>query len=304
MYFRIGDRTSKGYNLPMRFLVSFLFLTLCCKGNITPSEIVKYKNTEHGELKLHVFLPEGEQKERPAIVYFFGGGWKSGTPKQFYQQAATLAEKGIVGFCAEYRIKNKHKTTPFECVEDGKSAIRWVREHAAKYGINPQKIASMGGSAGGHLTACAGVIEGYDVGNTEISSQPNLMILFNPVLDTTEKGYGAERFTEETQTALSPCHHVKRGIVPTIIFQGNADTTTPIENSQRFTDLMKEAGNSCKLITYEGKTHGFFNSKFFRPKITAESDYLDSLAKTIEFLTLHSYITIISQQQSSSPTEN
>ena len=91
----------------------------------------------------------------------------------------------MVAICAEYRIKSKHGTTPFECVDDGKSAVRWIREHADDLGIDPNKIVAAGGSAGGHVAACTAVINGYETNseNMDISSKPNALVLFNPVID-------------------------------------------------------------------------------------------------------------------------
>ena len=254
---------------------------------ITPDQIVTYKKVGGVELKLHVFKPGGHQAsdKRPAVVFFFGGGWKGGTPKQFYEQSRFLAKHGMVAFAAEYRVSNVHKTSPYECVKDGKSAIRWVREYAAQWGVDPKRIVSSGGSAGGHVAACTGVIQGFEEEgeNAELSSVPNAMVLFNPVIDTTAKGYGAQRFQKGKETELSPCHHVSKGIVPTIVFHGTADHTTPFENAERFTRLMKEAGNACVLVPFEGRRHGFFNGSFFRPRGNG-LDYNESMQKTLSFL--------------------
>ena len=234
-----------------------------------PDRLITYKTVGDVELKLHAFFPEDYQDSdrRPAIVFFYGGGWNNGNPRQFYEHARLMNQHGMVAFAAEYRIKSKHKTTPFECVEDGKSAIRWVRANAAKLGIDPDRIVSAGGSAGGHVAACTGMIQGLEKGdNVDISSVPNAMVLFNPVLDTTKKGFGAGRFSDEQKTALSPCHHVRAGIVPTVLFHGTADKTVPFENAERFARLMKEAGNNCELVSYKDQGHGFFNGPHFRNK--------------------------------------
>ena len=121
----------------------------------TPDRTVVYKTASGVDLILHVFEPEGWQAsdQRAAAVFFFGGGWSGGTPKQFYQHARALADRGMVAFSADYRVKSRNKTTPFECVKDGKSAIRWVRAHAAELGIDPSMIVASGGSAGGHVAA-------------------------------------------------------------------------------------------------------------------------------------------------------
>ena len=73
------------------------------------------------------------------------------------------------------------------------------------------------------------------------------MVLFNPVLDTTKKGYGSGRFSPERQTEISPNHHIRAGIVPTIIFHGTDDTTVPFENATRFAKLMKEEGQHLRV---------------------------------------------------------
>ncbi len=254
---------------------------------LSPSRSVTYKTVDGTELKLDIFNPEGFKAtdHRPAVVFFFGGGWSGGSARQFFQQAKVMADQGLVAFSADYRVKSRNKTTPFECVKDGKSAIRWVREHAAELGVDPIRIIAAGGSAGGHVAACTGIIEGCEEAGekTEISAAPNAMILFNPVLDTTDKGYGAKSFKPEQQTELSPCHRVHQGIVPTLVFHGTADRTVPFENAERFTKLMKDAGNVCVLVPFEGKDHGFFNGSFFR-KGNGDEDFNLTIKHSIDFL--------------------
>ena len=152
--------------------------------------LVVYKTIGDVELKLHIFEPPERQSKEPvpAIVFFFGGGWVGGTPTQFYHQSDYLASRGMMAISAEYRVRSRHGTTPFECVADGKSAIRWVRANADKLGVNPDKIVASGGSAGGHVAACTGVIEGLDEEseNSNISSKPNALVLFNPAVDLVE----------------------------------------------------------------------------------------------------------------------
>lgn len=260
---------------------------------LQPDRSMAYKSVGGVELKLDVFEPAGLKAtdHRPAIVFFFGGGWSGGSTKQFYQQARAMAEQGMVAFSADYRVKSRNKTTPFECVKNGKSAIRWVRQHATELGIDPSRIVAAGGSAGGHVAACTGVIEGHeeDGEDASISSVPNAMILFNPVLDTTEKGYGAKNFKPEQQTELSPCHHVRKGLVPTLVFHGMADKTVPFENAERFTRLMKDAGNECVLVPFEGKDHGFFNGSFFR-KSNGDADYEVTMKRATEFLKAQGFL--------------
>jgi acetyl esterase len=256
-------------------------------GEITPNRSVAYKTVDSVELKLDIFEPTGFKPAdpRPTIVFFFGGGWANGNTRQFHQQAKVMTEHGMLAISADYRVSSRNKTTPIECVKDAKSAIRWVREHAAELGADPDKIVAAGGSAGGHIAACTGIIDGTEEAgeNLSISSIPNAMILFNPVLDTTDLGYGVTKFKPEQQKDVSPCHHVHKGIVPTIIFHGTADSTVPFENAERFTKLMREAGNDCVLIPFEGKNHGFFNGSLFR-KGGKDVDFDLTMKHSIEFL--------------------
>jgi acetyl esterase len=262
---------------------------------LTPDKIIPYKEVPADQgppLNLEVFLPEGRQasETRPAVVFFFGGGWTGGSPKQFYQQARDFADIGYVAISADYRTKKSHGTSPFECVADGKSAIRWMRQHANELGIDPDMIVAGGGSAGGHVAACTGVIEGRDEPGEDlsISSVPNVMILSNPVIDTTEKGYGANKFDEDQTTTLSPAHHVRKGLPPTLVVHGTADTTVPFENAERFAKSMNEAGNACVLVPFEGRQHGFFNGSFFRPN-NGDDDYDAIMEKSLEFLAEQGY---------------
>ena len=230
-----------------------------------------YKEIGGVKLKLHVFLPPEHKAtdHRPAIVFFFGGGWSSGAPKQFQQQSRYLASRGMVAISADYRVATRQQVKAAQCVSDAKSAIRWVRANAAKLGVDPQRIAAGGGSAGGHLAACTGVLQEWDEPGEDaaVSSAPNAMVLFNPalvlapleglVLRDADVKLGDRMGTEPRN--LSPAHHVRPGAPPTVIFHGKADTTVPFATAAAFADLMQKAGNRCELVGTEGAAHGFFN---------------------------------------------
>ncbi|MBU2997785.1 alpha/beta hydrolase [Cellulophaga baltica] len=229
-----------------------------------PHKKVLYKVINGDSLYLHIYQPKLQTKPTAAIVFFFGGGWAVGNPNQFYQQSEYLASRGMLAISAEYRIKKKHGTTPFDCVEDGKSAIRWVREHADELNVDPEKIVASGGSAGGHIAICTALIEGHENSNEnlKISSKPNAVIGYNPVFDTTEKGYGSKKVAGR-EKEISPCHQIKAKLPPMLNFHGEADKTVPFENAQRFTRLMNEADNKCELVSFKNVGHGFFNGDYF-----------------------------------------
>lgn len=264
-------------------------------------EMLAYKQTQNAkgnevELRLHVFKPKGwtSDDQRPAAVFFFGGGWTSGSPNQFYPHCRELAGLGFVAMSAEYRIKGKHGTSPLACVEDGKSAVRFLRANAKRLGIDPNRIVSGGGSAGGHVAACTGVLKGFEAKSEDktISSVPNLMILFNPVIDTSpENGYGAKKVPGDDPLIISPLHHVHKDQPPSLIFHGDADTTVKIGSIRAFEKQSNKLGASCKLAEYEGAQHGFFNdSEFRKPKKGALNYYELTMEQAVLFLKKHGYL--------------
>lgn len=231
-----------------------------------------YKRIRGVDLKLWIFRPAGHtaSQKSAAIVFFFGGGWTNGSPKQFEQHCLHLASHGMVAITADYRVASRHQVKVPECIQDAKSAIRYVRANAKRLGIDPDRIAAGGGSAGGHLAAATGVIKGFEESseNAAISSKPNALVLFNPALvlaDAPEADFkvsslsvAEERFGTKPET-VSPFHNLGKGVPPAIIFHGKADTTVPYKTAEAFTVKMKASGNRCELVGYEGQAHGFFN---------------------------------------------
>ncbi len=234
---------------------------------------VVYKTANKTGLKLWIFEPEGHKKsdKRPVVVFFFGGGWRSGTPGQFEMQCKYLAARGMVAMTADYRVSSRQQTKATACVEDGKSAVRWIRANAKKLGVDPKRIAAGGGSAGGHVAAAIGMVPGFESKGEdhEVSSVPNALLLFNPAvvlapipgkfeIPDDKAASRMERMGVQAEK-LSPYHHVRKGLPPTIIFHGTNDSAVPYRTVELFEKRMKEKGNSCKLMGHEGQPHGFFN---------------------------------------------
>jgi arylsulfatase A-like enzyme/acetyl esterase/lipase len=207
------------------------------KGEAVPDKKVVYKTAGDAELKLHIFNPEGlsASDKRPAIVFFFGGGWTRGSPSQFYRHCDYLASRGMVAIAAEYRVKSRDKTTPRECVKDGKSAIRWVRENADELGIDPSRIAAGGGSAGGHVAAAVATVDGFEEESDplKISCRPDALVLFNPVFDNGPGGWGhgtVKAYWEE----ISPMHNISKTTPPTVVFLGTKDNLIPVATVEEY----------------------------------------------------------------------
>lgn len=256
---------------------------------ITGTNVETYRKIGETELKLWIFNPATKsEKPLPCIVFFFGGGWSSGTPAQFEPQSRHLASRGMIAIVADYRVKSRQNALPADCVSDAKACVRWVRANASRLGIDPMRIAVGGGSAGGHLAAAVATVPGLDSATDDktVSCLPNALILFNPGTVMAPfpglelKGFGAgldqARFGCEP-TEISPIHHVKKGLPPTIIFHGKADTTVPYATVEKFTEVMKAAGNRCELVGYEGQPHGFFNKAKYPETLEATDGFLVSL---------------------------
>jgi len=114
------------------------------------AKVEVYKTIGDTKLSLYIFNPPGHTAalRRPAIVFFFGGGWRQGSPDQFEAQCRELASLGMVAISADYRVFSRNQSNVLDSVRDAKSAIRYIRENAQRFGIDPQRIAAGGGSSG------------------------------------------------------------------------------------------------------------------------------------------------------------
>ena len=241
------------------WLLAILFLnTLPSQAlevpGFAPDKKITYKQLGEGELRLHVFVPPNHapSDRRPAIVFFFGGGWSGGSPSQFYPHCKYLASRGMVAMSAEYRVKTRHGTSPRECVQDGKSAIRWIRQHADELGIDATRVAAGGGSAGGHVAAATGTVKGLNEKGEDlnISCRPDALVLFNPVFDNGPEGWGHARVKAYWRD-ISPMHNIHQKTPPTIVFLGTKDTLIPTTTAEEYKKRMTDQGRRCDLFFYK-----------------------------------------------------
>lgn len=263
-------------NIGLWLCAVFISMTQVYAEDAPPTKSFIYKKTKQADLELVVHYPPGwkDADIRPAIVFFFGGGWTGGKITQFEPQASHLARRGMVAARADYRVKSRHGVTPKECVEDAKSAVRWMRQNAAKLGVDPNRIVAAGGSAGGHIAACTAFTPGLESegGDTTVSSKPNALVLFNPVL----------RFSgipplmtmigndEALGKAISPTLYLTKDSPPTLIFFGSADRLAGM--GDEFMKKSKDLGHRAELFTAEGQPHGFFNRSPWLEKTTQRMD--------------------------------
>ena len=244
--------------------------------------IVKRVDSFEQVIRVYELATDKVQPGRPAVVFFFGGGWNSRNIEQFHEQSVHLARKGMVTIIADYRVKTVNGTTPLQALHDARSAMRFVRSHALAWGIDPNRIAAGGGSAGGHLSAACYTSDGLDdlQDDLSVSPRPNLLLLFNPVIDNGPEGYGYDR-VKDWFPAFSPMHGIRKGFPPTIFFLGTQDRLIPVSTAESFREKIQAVAGRCDVHLYEGAGHGFFNQLKYRSDVWPKVD---------AFLTDHGYL--------------
>ena len=261
---------------------------------INSDSVHTYKSVDGHDLKIWVFNTTiTPQKNAPAILFFFGGGWNSGSPTHFVKYCERLSERGMVGIVADYRVKSRQGVQAKTCVEDALDALRYITENATTLEIDPMRIGVGGGSAGGHLAASLGTIHASD------PAAPKVMALFNPatvlapiadnlsdaLLEEFEEMNALYQAKEEhlrdriglEPVELSPFHHVSSNSPPTIIFHGTSDKTVPYVSVKLFAAYLSKNDVFVDLKTYEGAGHGFFNRE----------PYLSQTARELEAFLLN-----------------
>ena len=248
---------------------------------LTPTRAVLYKTVAKYPRELRIFEPKDHQPgdQRPCFLAIHGGGWTAGTPDVMYCVASHFAGKGWLGVSMQYRIQRAERgTTVFDSVRDGRSAVRYLRTHAAEFGIDPNRIVVGGRSAGGHLAIGTALFDGVDEPGEDstISCVPNAVICYSAVLDTSEAGYGQATIGERWRE-LSPLLHVRAGLPPTLVLHGIRDTITPVAGAKAFADEMLKVGNRCELILNDRGNHSYMmrTEPLFTEAMQQTTDFLD-----------------------------
>lgn len=253
---------------PMKHFPLILFACLLSLFSLSAAEPIvgeKYVYKKVGDQELGIWVSKPADwkpnDKRPALVFFHGGGWVGGSPSSFNQHCLYFASRGMVTFTVQYRLlKSKGQESPLSCVQDAKSAMRWVRSRAKEFGIDPDRIGAAGGSAGGHLAAFCGLVEGKDdpKDDLSISPKPAALVLFNPVFNNGPGQWGHARVGDQYKE-FSPAHNITSNAPPAVIFLGSEDHLISVETTKEFQTAMQKAGVLCELHVYEGQKHGFYH---------------------------------------------
>jgi acetyl esterase/lipase len=255
-------------------------------------------------LELDLYLPPGGDDLVPLVVFLHGGGWALGSRRAvgpaYVDQSPSPFERitdgGIAVASIDYRLSGE-AVWPAQ-LHDAKAAVRWLRAHAAEVGVDPDRIAAWGESAGGHLAALLGLTGSELEGETGIlgpSSAVSAVVgWYTPTdLATIAEGIGADPMANSREAQLvgaplptvpdlvaqaSPVTHVRAGAPPFLLLHGREDKAVPFSQSEELRDRLEQAGNVVEFEGYDGADHMWLGSR------TAAADALD---RTIAFLHRH-----------------
>jgi len=236
-------------------------------GEARDREILKdaatyvYQERPQGKVQTHVFFPENATTEpRPVVVFFHGGFWDSPTPTQFVPHCLHFASRGAVAVAAETRTAARHGTGPVEAMDDARDLIRWLRNNADTFNINPQRLAIGGATGGAFLALLATMPKAKVMPPVDgLDCRPQALVLFSSLVNTTHSQANSRFPNAKTAKRLSPSRLVRRKLPPMIMFHGKADRITPFDEVERFRRRLRFWGNTCELVDFEREDHSFFN---------------------------------------------
>jgi acetyl esterase/lipase len=231
---------------------------------------IQYGRGGEYELFLDLYSPRGPVENAPALVFIHGGGWARHGRDYFAYWASHYAARGYVCASIDYRISDE---APFPAaVEDAKCAVRWVRANAVKLGVDADRIAVIGQSAGGHLALMAAYssdveeLEGNG-GHAGVGSSVRAVVSFYGPTDLTaprvsrEKavrrfmGRASQKEAPDRYAAASPLQYMTQDDPPTLILHGTSDDVVPIEQSDRLAATLDAMGIPYVYDRQEGWNH-------------------------------------------------
>jgi pectinesterase len=260
--------------------------------NVKLQRNISYRRINDRNLLLDIFFPGKKNKKKPAVLLIFGGGWNSGDKTQNHAMATTLANNGYVAVTAEYRL-SPEAIYP-AAVYDLKSAIRWMKANADKYGIDISKIAVMGTSAGGQLAALIGTTNNNQlfedtVGNATHSSSVHAVVDIDGILafkhpESMEAASASLWFggdyehRKELWEQASALNHVDKNTVPFLFL--NSSTIRFHAGRNDMIKKMNSFGIYSEVYEFPDTPHPFwFFDPWFEPMMKHTIDFLEKVFK-------------------------
>ena len=252
----------------MRWRMGFLALGLCLVGLAAPARAeqktdVEFAKVDDVSLTLDANVPDGPGPF-PTVILVHGGGFVRGDKQSYIKPIfEPLTQAGFTWFTVNYRLAPKFRYPA--CAEDVERAIRWVKDHAKEYKVDPNRIALVGESAGGHLvslvgarakgkTSVAAVVPFYAPHDLEFQVRSR-----NALGESMEALFGLTEINDAAWKTLkdaSPSTYAHKGMPPYLLIHGTKDPQVPYEQSIQFQAQMKSLGNTCDLLTIPDGGHG------------------------------------------------
>jgi acetyl esterase/lipase len=249
---------------------------------------VVFQKGDGYELRLNLFTPKNSPKAIPLVVMIHGGCWIDGGRADYNYYGVKLAQLGYAAATVDYRVADQ---APYPAaVDDARNAIQWLKDHAKTYNIDPDRIALLGGSAGGHMVELIGY-----TANTPTRQHPNgpgpkvkAIVAFYGWSDLTDPAvrdpYWNEAFlgkkyadAPELYKEASPITHVSKQSPPTILLQGTIDAVVPKSQSVKLAEKLEANSVPYIYVPFEGQFHAFdffqdttARSLYFMEKFLAE----------------------------------
>ncbi|NGZ86916.1 alpha/beta hydrolase [Duganella sp. SAP-35] len=231
-------------------------------------------------LKLDMYLPAGLRM--PVVVLVHGGGWRSGFRSEFAPMAVRLARRGYAAVTVSYRLSGE---APYPAaIQDVQAAVRWVREHADRYQLDPARIALAGGSAGGQIASLAGVTGDVQAiinidGLSDFTSELALKYEDDPKKNPSAAGaWFGGRYAEKSALwrEASPINYVKAGMPP-ILFIGSAQPRFSAGRDEMMAKMSQAGVKTDKLILPDTPHSFWLFDPWLQPTVDATINFLVSV---------------------------
>jgi acetyl esterase/lipase len=236
-------------------------------------------------LLLDAYVPAGGTDRRPAVVMIHGGGWRTGDKASWADEAKRFAALGWVAFSVNYRL-DEPSAFPAE-VDDVQAAVRWVRSNAGEYRIDPERIAALGESAGGHLTAMLATL---GRGARDVDARIRVGAAWSPPVDLTELArlrgdqwsaplLGCTLATCPDRLAqASPVTHVDATDAPLYLIN-STEELVPLSQAQAMAARLEAAGVDHRLDVLPGARHALdFRQDAWGPTLAFLEEHLGAAA--------------------------
>ena len=219
---------------------------------------IVYKEVDSISLQLDIYRQKQMKEAAPVLIFIHGGGWSKGKRADYLGYLLDFAHKGYVTVTVSYRLSGVAHFPA--AVEDVQHAVQWVREHSSEHMINPEKIALVGGSAGGHLAMMAGYGDHIPGGKVQA-----LVNIYGPTDLSTEyarnRGECLKFLGKSYQenpglyAAASPRNYISGDDPPTLIFHGTIDSLVPVSQSDSLQHWLDRAGVPNEYHRLKGWPH-------------------------------------------------